>query len=77
MMAYGEQVGFVGLGGMGRGLVKNLLKHGVAVTVHDLDEAAIGHAVSLGAGRATSLDELAARSGRSPILRNEFSENPD
>ena len=61
-MAFGEQVGFVGLGGMGRGLVKNLLKHGVAVTVHDLDEGAIERAVSLGAERATSRGELASSS---------------
>ena len=61
-MTFGEQVRFVGLGGMGRGLVKNLLKHGIAVTVHDLDEAAIERAVSLGAERATSRGELASSS---------------
>ena len=36
-----ERVGFIGLGGMGRGLVKNLVAKGVAVTAYDLDPAAV------------------------------------
>ena len=36
---YKGRVGFIGLGGMGRGLVKNMLKHGVDVSVHDIDAA--------------------------------------
>lgn len=35
-----QRVGFVGLGGMGRGIVRNLLRKGVAVVVHDRDPAA-------------------------------------
>ena len=35
-----ERVGFIGLGGMGRGLVKNLVAKGVAVTAYDLNPAA-------------------------------------
>jgi 3-hydroxyisobutyrate dehydrogenase-like beta-hydroxyacid dehydrogenase len=36
-----ERVGFIGLGGMGRGLVKNLVAKGVSVAVYDLDPAAV------------------------------------
>src|SRR4029453_7459330 len=41
-----ERVGFIGLGGMGRGLVKDLVAKGVAVTAYDLDPAAVAVAKS-------------------------------
>ena len=50
-----ERVGFIGLGGMGRGLVKNLVAKGVAVTAYDLNPAAISVARSFGATAAGSL----------------------
>jgi len=53
------QIGFVGLGGMGRGLVKNLLKHGHAVKVFDIDADAMAHAVSQGATPADSAADAA------------------
>jgi 3-hydroxyisobutyrate dehydrogenase-like beta-hydroxyacid dehydrogenase len=53
-----EPIGFVGLGGMGRGLVKNLLKHGRAVRVLDRDAAAVATARELGATPAADLAEL-------------------
>ncbi|MGH1358928.1 MAG: NAD(P)-dependent oxidoreductase [Burkholderiaceae bacterium] len=53
-------IGFIGLGGMGAGLVKNLLKHSFAVCVHDLREPAVQHAVEQGATRAADLTDLAA-----------------
>ncbi len=59
MAAFEGRVGFVGLGGMGRGLVKNMLKHGVAVSVLDLDDAAVARAVEQGAEAANSLLDLA------------------
>ncbi len=59
MAAFEGRVGFVGLGGMGRGLVKNMLKHGVAVSVLDLDAAAVARAVAQGAEAADSLLDLA------------------
>ena len=58
--AFEGKVGFVGLGGMGRGLVKNMLKRGVAVSVLDLDRAAVAKAVAQGAEAADSIAELAA-----------------
>ena len=53
-----ERVGFIGLGGMGRGLVKNLVAKGVAVTAYDLNPAAISVARSSGATAAGSLQEI-------------------
>jgi 3-hydroxyisobutyrate dehydrogenase-like beta-hydroxyacid dehydrogenase len=53
-----EHVGFIGLGGMGRGLVKNLVAKGVAVTAYDLNPAAIAVARSFGATAAGSLQEI-------------------
>jgi 2-hydroxy-3-oxopropionate reductase len=53
-----ERVGFVGLGGMGRGLVKNLIAKGVAVTAYDLNPAAVAAAKSIGATAAKSVQEI-------------------
>ena len=53
-----ERVGFIGLGGMGRGLVKNLVAKGVAVIVYDLNPAAVAVATSFGATAAGSLQEI-------------------
>ena len=55
-----EVIGFVGLGGMGRGLVKNLLKRGFEVTAQDIDSAALDRAVDMGAARARDIPALAA-----------------
>ncbi len=53
-----ERVGFIGLGGMGRGLVKNLVAKGAAVTAYDLNPAAVGVAVSFGATAASNLEQI-------------------
>jgi 3-hydroxyisobutyrate dehydrogenase-like beta-hydroxyacid dehydrogenase len=53
-------VGFIGLGRMGYGMVKNLLAAGVAVSVYDLNAQALGRAVELGASRATGPAALAS-----------------
>ena len=47
------RIGFIGLGGMGRGLVKNLLGHGYRVAVHDIDEQSLARAVEQGAEPST------------------------
>lgn len=59
---YGGSIGFVGLGGMGRGLVKNMVKHGLDVSAFDIDAGALDHAVSLGAKPAASVNDLASGS---------------
>ena len=53
-----ERVGFIGLGGMGRGLVKNLLAKGVAVTAYDLNPEAVAIAKSQGATAAGGLRDI-------------------
>lgn len=54
-----QRVGFVGLGGMGRGLVKNLLAKGVPVTAFDLRPEATKTAREQGAAIAASPAEVA------------------
>ena len=55
-----ESIGFIGLGGMGRGLVKNLVKNGYGVTAFDVDAAALDRVVEMGAIRARDIATLAA-----------------
>ncbi|WP_170134982.1 NAD(P)-dependent oxidoreductase [Acuticoccus kandeliae] len=59
-MASAPRVAFVGLGGMGRGLVKNMLKGGVAVTAYDLDPERVARAVVQGATAGTDPATMAA-----------------
>ena len=47
-VTFEKSVGFVGLGGMGSGLVKNMLLKGVKVHVLDLDQEKVKLAESLG-----------------------------
>jgi 3-hydroxyisobutyrate dehydrogenase len=54
-------VGFVGLGAIGAPLVETMLRAGLAVVVFDLDDAAVDRMVALGAERAGSPADLAAR----------------
>ncbi|MGP9808172.1 NAD(P)-dependent oxidoreductase [Halomonas sp. AOP12-C2-37] len=56
------RIGFIGLGGMGRGLVKNLCAKGYSVTVFDLDSDKIADAVTHGATAGASAVEIAAKS---------------
>lgn len=58
-MALKSKIGFVGLGGMGRGLVKNLLKHGAQVQVMDRRAEAVDALAGLGAVPADNLRTLA------------------
>lgn len=56
------RIGFVGLGGMGRGLVKNLCAKGFTVTVFDLDSDKVADAVRNGAVEGKSAVAIAAKS---------------
>ena len=56
-----EQIGFVGLGIMGRPMVRNLMKAGYSVTVYDIVSDAGEELASEGATPATSSDEVASK----------------
>ncbi|MFC4167144.1 NAD(P)-dependent oxidoreductase [Teichococcus aestuarii] len=54
-----RSIGFIGLGGMGGGLVRNLLRKGRQVMVADRREEAVAQHVALGATAAPSLAAMA------------------
>jgi 3-hydroxyisobutyrate dehydrogenase len=54
-----QRVGFIGLGNVGSQLAGNLARHGVDLTVRDLDPARVAALVGLGATPAASPRELA------------------
>lgn len=54
------RIAFVGLGGMGRGLVKNMAAKGLAVTAHDIRSEAVEEAVRRGAVAGQSPERMAA-----------------
>jgi 3-hydroxyisobutyrate dehydrogenase len=53
------RIGFIGLGNVGSQLAGNLLRHGVDLTVRDLDPERVGRLVAQGAKAANSPRELA------------------
>lgn len=57
-----RRIGFIGLGGMGRGVVKNMLRGGYAVEVFDLDPGRVAQAALLGATAGASPAAIAATS---------------
>ena len=50
-------IGFIGLGNMGTGMAANLVKAGHAVRAFDVSDAALSHAVEVGAARKSSVTE--------------------
>ena len=55
------RIGFIGLGNVGSQLAGNLLRHGVDLTVRDIDEGRIAPLRARGARAAASARELATR----------------
>jgi 3-hydroxyisobutyrate dehydrogenase len=55
------KIGFIGLGNVGSQLAGNLLRHGMDLTVRDLDAARVAPLVALGAKSAASPRELAGQ----------------
>ena len=55
-----RKVGFIGLGIMGKPMVRNLLKAGISVTVNDINAAAVDEMVAAGAKAAATPKETAA-----------------
>src|SRR6516164_1059589 len=54
------RIGFIGLGNVGGQLAGNLLRHGVDLTVRDIDEGRVAALIARGARAAASPRELAA-----------------
>lgn len=54
------RIGLIGLGGMGRGLAKNMAAKGVDITVSDLDQARVDLAVGLGAKEGSTAAQMAS-----------------
>ena len=61
----GQEVGFVGLGIMGKPMVRNLMKAGHSLTVYDFVGAALEESVTDGAKAAASAKEVA---GKAPVV---------
>ncbi len=57
-MTVERSFGLVGAGIMGKGLARNLLGEGFALSVHDIDAAAVDRAVAMGAKPANGLSGL-------------------
>jgi 3-hydroxyisobutyrate dehydrogenase-like beta-hydroxyacid dehydrogenase len=57
-----QRIGFIGLGGMGRGVVKHMCRGGYPVTVTDLDGSRVSAAVANGAIAGTTPLEIAGKS---------------
>jgi 2-hydroxy-3-oxopropionate reductase len=57
-----KNVGFIGLGVMGKPMAKNLLKAGYPLTVYDISRPRVEELVQAGAVDATSVSEVANRS---------------
>ena len=53
-----EKIGIIGLGNMGMGIAKNILKDGYKVTGYDLREACLKELVSHGGEAAVSVDQV-------------------
>jgi len=59
-----ETIGFIGLGAMGAGMARNLLKAGYALVVNDIDSARVAPLVAAGARAAPSAADVARQSVR-------------
>ena len=57
-----ERVGVIGLGNMGIGMAKNLVKKGFKLTVYDLREEPLGEMAGLGAGISRSPQQVGEQS---------------
>lgn len=77
------RIGFIGLGNVGGQLASNLVRHGLDVTVRDLDAQRTAELVSLGAKSANTPRQLASEVDvvitclPSPAASREVMESPD
>ena len=66
-------IGFIGLGIMGKPMAKNLLKAGHTLTVYDINTAAVDELCRTGAAAAGSIAELA---GANPVIMTMLPNSP-
>jgi 3-hydroxyisobutyrate dehydrogenase-like beta-hydroxyacid dehydrogenase len=59
-----ETIGFIGLGAMGAGMARNLLKAGFALVVNDIDKSKVAALVAAGAEAAPTAADVARRAVR-------------
>ena len=77
------RIGFIGLGNVGAALAGNLLRHGVDLTVRDLNEETVAGFVARGAKRGASARAIAAQCEivitclPSPVVSAQVVEGPD
>jgi 3-hydroxyisobutyrate dehydrogenase-like beta-hydroxyacid dehydrogenase len=63
-----ETIGFIGLGAMGAGMARNLLKAGYALVVNDIDSAKVAALVAAGARAAPTPADVARQSVRTVTM---------
>ena len=56
-----KNIGFIGLGNMGKGMCLNIIRSGHKVIVHDIDKEATLSAIEMGATWADSPKELSEK----------------
>ena len=69
-----ERIGFIGLGIMGKPMVRNLLKAGYSLTAHDLNRTSVEELAPEGAVPASSSREVA---GKSDVIITMLPDSPD
>ena len=63
-----ETIGFIGLGAMGAGMARNLLRAGHTLVVNDIDSAKVAAMVASGAKAATTPADVARQSARTVTM---------
>jgi 3-hydroxyisobutyrate dehydrogenase-like beta-hydroxyacid dehydrogenase len=63
-----ETIGFIGLGAMGAGMARNLLKAGYALVVNDIDSTKVAALVAAGARAAPTATDVARQSVRTVTM---------
>ena len=56
-----QKIGFIGIGIMGKPMVKNLIDAGYPTVAYDINKDALGEVISYGAGKGSSCQEVASQ----------------
>lgn len=63
-----KEIGYIGLGKMGFGMVENLLEHGYDVVVYDMNADAVNQLVAKGARKAENLQDMASKLSQARLV---------